>query len=322
MITQSNFASRFTISLLTPLVLGAALPAAAQAAGVTAGTLIENTAQATYDESGATRTITSNTVRVRVDELIDVTLTSLDSGPQQATASEAVLAFELTNQGNGPEAFLLTANPAVAGNAFEMTVRGLAVDSNANGIYDPGIDPILSAPETTAVMAAGDKLTVFVLVTLPSGLSDGQQSAVDLSARAVTGTGAPGTVFTGAGSDGVNAIIGMTEAFAKETGRVVAGVAAVSLVKSVSLRDPFGGTGAVPGTVATFTITASVAGSGSVAGLVVTDTIPQGTTYAPGTLGLDGTGLTDATDGDAGTASDASGISVTLGRFPQGPRIP
>jgi len=87
------------------------------------------------------------------------------------------------------------------------------------------------------------------------------------------------------------------------------------LVKSVVLRDPFGGTGAVPGTIATFTIVARVTGSGTINDLIVTDVIPAGTTYAPGTLALDSAGLSDANDGDAGSASDAAGIAVDLGDF-------
>jgi len=84
------------------------------------------------------------------------------------------------------------------------------------------------------------------------------------------------------------------------------------------VRDPFGGTSAVPGSVATFTIEARVSGSGNVGNLVVTDAIPAGTTYVPGTLTLDAGALSDAADADAGTASDASGISVTLGSVAAG----
>jgi len=136
---------------------------------------------------------------------------------------------------------------------------------------------------------------------------------VELSAQAVTGFGAAGTVFASAGVDGGDAIVGMTGAFAAATGNLVSGVADVTLVKSVVVRDPFGGSGIVPGSVATFTITASVTGTGSIASLVVSDAIPAGTTYAAGTLALDGTNLSDASDGDAGEASNSRGIRVNLG---------
>jgi uncharacterized repeat protein (TIGR01451 family) len=292
---------------------GFILAAPAFAEGVTAGTLIENTAVASYDDGAGARTINSNTVTVRVDELLDVTLTSLDPGPISTRPGDVVLTFELTNQGNGPEAFRLTANPAVAGNDFDVVVRSIAIDSNNNGVYDEGVDQILTAPETTAVLDADAVLTVFVLATVPDGASDAQTSNVDLTAEAVTGSGAPGTVFAGQGVDGGDAIVGTTGAIATARGALIVGVANVALTKSVALRDPFGGTSAVPGTIATFTIRAEVSGTGTINDLVITDLIPDGTTYAPGSLALDGAGLSDAEDGDAGSGSDAAGIAVDLG---------
>ncbi len=308
-------------SALVPIMLASAfMPASASAAGVTAGTLIENTAVASYDDAGVQRTVNSNTVRVRVDELLDVTLTSLDPGPVPARPGDAVLTFELTNQGNGPEAFRLVPNTGVAGNEFDVSIRGIAIDTNNNGIYDDGIDQILAQPQTTAVLAADARLTVFVLVTVPQTATDGQRSNVDLAAQAVTGTGAPGTTFAAAGVGGGDAIVGATSALASARGAFVNAVAGVQLVKSVALRDPFGGSSAVPGAIATFTIEANVSGTGSVANLVVTDAIPDGTSYVPGSLALDAAALTDAADGDAGVASDAAGITVTLGNTAAGSR--
>lgn len=292
---------------------GLLVSAPAAAGGVTAGTLIENTAVASYDDGGGPRTINSNTVTVRVDELLDLTLTSLDPGPITTRPGDAVLTFELTNLGNGPEAFSLLANPLVAGNDFDVVVRSIAIDSNGNGVYDAGIDEILTAPQTTAVLAPDAALTIFVLVTVPEGVSDTQTSNVELTAEAVTGSGAPGTVFAGAGVDGGDAIVGTTGALATARGALIVGMASVELVKSVTLRDPFGGTSAVPGTIATFSIAARVTGSGTINDLIVTDAIPEGTTYAPGSLALDSAALSDAEDGDAGSASDATGIIVDLG---------
>ncbi len=306
---NSPLATIFGAAALSGLIVSAP----AMAGGVTAGTLIENTAVASYDDGAGPRTINSNTVTVRVDELLDLTLTSLDPGPITTGPGEAVLTFELTNLGNGPEAFRLLANPAVAGNDFDTTFQSIAIDSNGNGTYDAGVDAILTAPQTTAVLAADATLTVFVLVTVPDGVSDTQTSNVELTAEATTGSGAPGTVFAGAGVDGSDAIVGTTGALATARGALIAGVANAELIKSVSLRDPFGGTSAVPGAIATFTILARVTGSGTVNDLVVTDAIPDGTTYAPGTLTLDSAALSDAEDGDAGAASDAAGIAVNLG---------
>ena len=298
---------------LAPLAIAAALiTTPAHAGGVKAGTLIENTASATYDGGAGPVTIPSNTITVKVDELLDVTVTSRDSGPVSAAPGSAVLTFELTNTGNGPEAYTLTANPAVAGNDFDTTVNGIAVDTNGNGVYDPGVDQMLTGPATTAAIAADASLTVFVVVTIPGGVADGDQSDVSLLAEAVTGTGAPGTAFAGQGAGGGNAIVGSTGANATATGSLSVGITDVDLIKSASVRDPFGGTGIVPGATITYAIRAEVRGSGSVSDLVVTDAAPADTTYVAGSLKLDGATLTDAADADAGRFG-TSGISVDLG---------
>lgn len=93
---------------------------------------------------------------------------------------------------------------------------------------------------------------------------------------------------------------------------MVVSTAAVSLVKSATIADPFGGSRPVPGATVTYTIVASVSGSGTASGLRVTDTYPTGTTYQPGTLRLDSTTLSDAADADEGSAS-ATGIDVLIG---------
>jgi len=298
---------------LAPLAIAAALVTPpAHAGGVKAGTLIENTASATYDGGAGPVTIPSNTITVKVDELLDVTVTSRDSGPVSAAPGSAVLTFELTNTGNGPEAYTLTANPAVAGNDFDTTVNGIAVDTNGNEVYDPGVDQMLTGPATTAAIAADASLTVFVLVTIPGGVADGDQSDVSLLAEAVTGTGAPGTAFAGQGAGGGNAIVGSTGANATATGSLSVGITDVDLIKSATVLDPFGGTGIVPGATITYAIRAEVRGSGSVSDLVVTDAAPADTTYVAGSLKLDGATLTDAADADAGR-SGTSGISVDLG---------
>lgn len=302
-------------ALATLIAAGFALPAHAE--GVGAGTVIENTAQATYDTLAGPETISSNTVELAVDELLDVTLTSLDGAPVGATPGSATLTYELTNTSNGPEAFRLTADPAVAGNDFDTTVDSIAVDTNGNGIYDAGVDAILTGPETTDELAPDEAITIFVNVTVPGTVNDGEQSDVQLLAEAVTGTGAPGTVFAGQGVNGVDAIIGGTGASATALGSLIAGITTVDLVKSQSVVDPFGGTSTVPGSIVTYTIVATVSGSGSVSSLVVTDAFPAGTTYSAGSITLDSASLTDAPGDDAGEA-DATGITVDLGTVPGG----
>lgn len=290
--------------------------APALAAGVTAGTLIENTASASYNTGTATKTIDSNKVTIKVDEVLDVAVASLDSGAIPIAGSSS-LSFSVTNTGNGPETFALTADPAIAGNAFDTTVNSLAIDTNGNGVYDAGVDALLANGGTSPSIAPDGTLKVFVLVTAPAGTTDGQTSQVKLTAAASTGTGSPGTTFAGAGTNGSDAVVGSSGASASALGSLAASVANVALVKSATVLDPFGGSQPVPGATITYQIVATVSGSGSIDALTITDAIPASTTYQAGTLTLESTALTDASDADAGTAS-AAGISVNAGNVAAG----
>lgn len=308
-----------TLPICTTAALAAALataPSQAQAAGVAAGTVIQNTATADYQSGGVAQSVNSNTVSVRIDELLDVATASLDSGAIPITGS-AVLAFSVTNPGNGPEAFVLTANPAQAGNDFDVTIDGLAIDSNANGVYDAGTDALLANGATSSVIAPDASLTVFVLVTSPNSSADSQTSQVELVAQAATGTGAPGTVFAGAGEGGGAAVVGTSGADDTALGSLVAAKATVTLAKSAVVSDPFGGSQSVPGATIRYTIVATANGTGTVNGLRVSDATPTGTAYVPATLTLQGAGLSDASDADAGEAS-AAGIAVVVGDLAAG----
>ena len=76
------FERRFAVTrvpawMLASLLCGAALLPGlpAWAAGTAAGTIIDNTAQVDFDIGGASLTRNSNTVRITVDERIDVVVT-------------------------------------------------------------------------------------------------------------------------------------------------------------------------------------------------------------------------------------------------------
>jgi uncharacterized repeat protein (TIGR01451 family) len=262
-----------------------------------AGIVIESTAEVTYSDAGVNRSATSNTVRVRVDELVGVAAATLNSGPVTARSGPAVLSFLVSNTGNGPEAFSIEVVTAVAGNAFDAAPDGLAVDSNGNGVYDPGVDLPLAPPSITAIIPAGGSQTLFALVTVPTGAADGAQTAVNLIARSATGTGSPGTVIAGAGEGGVDAVVGPGGGMA--------------------VADLFGGSTASPGATITYGIQALVSGSATIDGLVVTDAIPANTRYLANSLTLESAPVSDAPGDDAGEAS-AAGITVNLGSLPAG----
>jgi len=305
-------------SILTSVLAASAVVSASPvyASGVSAGTLIQNTASATYSSGSGSATVQSNTVSVTVNQLIDVAVAGLNSSPATAT-STATLSYSVTNSGNGSDSFKVTADPNVPGNGFVGTVQTIAVDTNNNGQYDSGVDQTISAGGTTPAIAPDGSLKIIVVVALPAGATDAQTSQIKLTATSAIGSGTAGTVLAGKGIGGVDAVVGMSKGAASGLDSLVASLAAVSLAKSATIADPFGGTSPVPGAVVTYKIIASFNGSGTANGVHVTDVFPTGTTYQAGTLALDGTGLSDAADADSGTASSA-GIDVSLGNVAGG----
>jgi uncharacterized repeat protein (TIGR01451 family) len=299
------------------VIAASAHPAVALAAGVSAGTTIQNTASATYSNGATTETITSNEVEILVDEVLNVAVGSQDAGNVTLNSSGAVLSFEITNTGNGPEAFRLTPDPALTGDDFDPSLTLVAYDSNGNGVYDAGTDTTIASGGTTPAIAADDSLLVFVVTGLAGSPADGETANVRLTAVAATGSGTPGTKFAGQGAAGGDAVVGSSTASDNDDGTLLASIGAVTLVKSVAINDQFGGHEAIPGATATYSIVATVAGTGSVSSLVVADPIPAGTTYKAGSLKLNSAGLTDQTGDDAGQAG-SSGISVNLGTMASG----
>jgi uncharacterized repeat protein (TIGR01451 family) len=295
--------------------MAAGVASPAFAAGTTAGTTISNTATATYnDSSGNPVSVPSNTVALRVDEVLNVTVATAESGdvPSQPGATNQVVRYTVTNTGNGSEAFALAPITAIGGDAFDPTATSIVLDTNGNGVYDAGVDTVYTAGSNNPVLAPDTSIRVFVLSTMPAGATDGQRGQIDLTATAVTGSGPAGTVFAGQGTGGGDAVVGTTTAVGRDKSFFVISAATVALAKSASVLDPFGGTKSVPGSIITYTLVATVSGTGTLANLAVGDPIPAATTYVPASMTAQGAGVTDATDADTGEFA-ANRVSVRFG---------
>lgn len=308
-------ARRFALHCTAASLLAAGAAAPAYAAGTPAGTVINNNATATYDlPDGGQNSVTSNTVSLIVDELLDVSVASTDGGdvPAAPAATNQVLTFRVTNAGNGSEAFVLTARDTVGGDDFDPAATSIVTDTNGNGIYDPGVDTVYVAGANDPVLAPDGSVLVFVLSSIPAGATDTQRGRVDLVAVAATGSGAPGTTFAGQGQGGGDAVVGATGADAEDDGYYRVAAAGVTFVKSATVADPFGGTTRVPGAIVTYRLVATITGSGSLANLRIADQVPAGSTYRPGTITLEGAAVSDAADADSGEFT-GTGIAVRLG---------
>ena len=307
-------------STLLSAVCGVAIfacSACALAAGTPAGTIIQNTATVQFDLAGTPLSLQSNTTTVVVAERIDVVVTR--QSPQVLVApndtGRAIL-FTLTNTGNGAEAFTLSINSVVGGDDFDPVpaVPAIYFDSDASGdfnagdvAYTPGVnDPLLNADAS---------LDLFIVNDIPGTVANGETGRSELTAVAVTGSGAPGTEFPGQGDGGVDAVVGSSGGSDTDVGEYLVSDVAISIVKSQQVDDPFGGNQPIPGATITYTITVQVNSAGTAAASVVSDPIPAFSTFVPGSITLNAVAQSDASDADAGEydTSGAPAVVVRLG---------
>ncbi|MGH8177562.1 MAG: hypothetical protein ACREV5_14995 [Steroidobacter sp.] len=287
----------------------------ADALGTPAGTNIQNAAQVTYTVSGVSTTSSSNTTSVVVVEILDavVTIASATVGATPG-ATQQELVFTLTNTGNGTETFNLAALSAgVAGDNFDPVLSTPAIYFDTDGSGD------LSAPDIAyvagsndPVLAADAPVRVLVVNNIPAGLADGDRGRSELTARALTGTGAPGTVFTNGGVDAVAGTTGGGDVLFGEY--VIAGLQ-LTAVKSQTIIDQFGGARALPGARINYQVVVTASGSGTATAATFADPIPTSTTYVAGSLELNNAALTDSGDADAGefATTPAPEVRVSLG---------
>jgi len=169
-------------------------PQIALAAGTTAGTNISNVVTLNYAIAGTpAAAISSNTIVVVVDELIQLTLTWQDGSPVPVTApsSNAPLTFLLTNVGNGQEAFSLVRANNLAGDDYDPldgSIGSIYLESGAQpGFQASGIDAdsIYTIGVNDPDLAPDVGMVIYVVSDTPA-VGNGANGDVQLSAAATT----------------------------------------------------------------------------------------------------------------------------------------
>jgi uncharacterized repeat protein (TIGR01451 family) len=292
----------------------------AQAAGVLAGTDIENVAEVSYTIGTVATTTPSNPVTLRVAEVLDVNVTSLapSTGVSvNAGDTQQVVRYTVTNTGNAPETFLLVTTSTIAGDEFDPlpSSPSIYLDTDNNGTLT-GVDVVYVPGSNDPILQADESISVLVVNNIPTGLLDGNEGLTRLSAAARTGTGAAGTVIAngGNGISGrvVDAIVGANGADDEDAGFYVVQGVSLTAVKTQAVLDPFSGSSPVPGARINYSIVVNMTGSGTATGAVFSDEIPANTTYVAGTLTLNAQPLTDAVGDDAGDYSAAAPARVRV----------
>ncbi|PJE26250.1 hypothetical protein CVM50_20520 [Pseudooceanicola marinus] len=260
------------------VAVSAVLGAAAYAAAPEAGSVIGNQAVATYTNSaGDTITVTSNTVETIVQQVAGVTLTS-DNNETIAPGGKAFLPHIVTNEGNGPDSFALTAVETDTG-TLDTSALVFYPDANMDGIADSAT-PITSTP----ALAPGEQFGVVIEASVPS-----------------TATGSDTITITS-----VSALDGAVSATNTDTLTISNG-AIVELVKSMVADAASGGNPGIvdAGDTVTITLTYSSTGLQAANNYVVQDILDGNLVYVPGSATWsDAAGALD--DDNASTAVDAT----------------
>jgi len=307
------------------------LPGTAAAVGTGAGTVIGNTATATYGVGTVTGlTAPSNTVNITVQQITDVVVAPINSPIAVNPGDTGIAAvFTVTNTGNGTDTFNLAPNSTIAlGDQFDPILsapNSVAVDTNNNGAYDPGID--LYATVTPA-LAADTYTTIFVFNNIDTyaanpAIVDGATGLTEVVATSQAASGAAGTKVanggtiidpaTGLNVDAISS--GGSPATAQATytiSSVVVNVAKTSVITFDPYTAAPGPYQAIPGATIQYTLNATVTGTGTANGVVITDPIPANTTAVAGSLVIPATAT-----GDIGTTTPGV-VTVNLGAIAGG----
>jgi uncharacterized repeat protein (TIGR01451 family) len=153
---------------------------AAQAAPTPAGTVISNTAAATFVDTatGLTVHLNSNTVNTTVATLEALTLAS-SQNLLIGTGSPFTINHNLTNTGNSTTNYLITASVA-GGSVFTPLNLQVVLDVNGNGLSDAG-EPVIPAGGPVMV-AVGANAGLLITGQIPAGATPGQTAQITLSA--------------------------------------------------------------------------------------------------------------------------------------------
>ena len=313
-------AIRFKRLLLAGTAIVASAGAAhAQTSGTAAGTLVSNTAQASFTVNGTAQTATSNTATFVVDRKVNLTVVANPATNTQVNLGQtgAVLTFKVTNNTNATQDFILAADQIISTGIlpgtdnFDATNLRVFVDSNGNGTYDPGVDTatfIDELPEdsTATVFVVGDIPNTqganLAFVSLRATVAAGGQAGtlgallIPTDLNVVNQDNTVDVVFADNDSDGVLgpdiARNGSGRAYlAYEVGAHSVNLTIVKSQQVISDGVNALNPKALPGAVVQYCLTVT---NGTLLvpanGIALTDVIPANTTYVPGSITVGGIG--------------------------------
>lgn len=314
--------------------------------GTAAGTSITNQATVSYTVNGSAQTTNSSASTFVVDRKANFTVVLDQSGNTQVNLEDenVFVKYKVTNTTNGIQDFILDPDQQNISlgilpgtDNFDVTSLKAYVDSNDNGVYDPGVD----TAEYIDELAPDASATVFLVGNVPN-----QQNAelsfnslhVIIAAGGVSGTRGSALIATDlnlanadntidvvfADNDSDDAYLGdiARNGQGRAYGAFEVGTRNVSLTVSKTARVISDGVSdlfpkALPGAEVEYCfIVHNATLLTSAQNVVISDTIPADTTYVPGSISVGGLGLAgvcllngSAEDDDANDSGESDGYT-------------
>jgi hypothetical protein len=261
------------------------------AKGVSAATIIQNSATLDFSISGESFSIQSNVDRSVVEQLLDVSVSWMDTADVAVSKGDKkrVLTYKIVNNGNGEDRYTLIAKEQVSKSQFVTEVKKVYIDMNANFQFDSNDNE-----RKTITLAPDEEGLVFLVTNIALDLNASSLSRNFANLKAFSrrgGSGEVGRVHTNRGIGGVDAIDGLSGGESEDEGIFQLLIANVVLDKNVTSDE---------NDLFTVLIDVRVEGDGLAEDVRIEDQIPNEMIYVSHSLELDNLSLTDTDDTDAG----------------------
>lgn len=328
----------FTIALLALIYLPVKNAHALGPLATASGTVITNTATATYG-AGLTATASAS---ITVDNKVNVTVTNNGNATVTPGSTNQALVYVVRNDGNTTQRYALSVVNGATGIPMSSVkiYRDSATTPNAWDVTDT----LYMDAGTFGDVAVDGTLNILIVADTPGGAVDGNTDDYSLVATTVDAGTTNVTLQTdGANTANVDVVFadvmgsaagdGARNGKHSASGRYTVSSLTLTVAKAVFVySDPSNGVNngtagsnytdctvcpkAIPTATLRYTITVTVTGSGTALNVVITDPIPANTTYAAGTLKLNGAPLSDTSGNDAGDVGGTTVGTVTVNLGP------
>lgn len=328
----------------------------ANAAGTPQGTSILNNVTVDFQVGGVAQTQQAGSDTFVVDRKIIFTINEkAPTGTTTVNPNQTgrITTFLLTNSANDTLDFTVTPANIVGGtaahggtDAFDVSNLLICLDANTDNVCDAAATSSLTVND----LAADGSVTILVLGDIPITATNGQVANVSVTATALNSNGtaitaatdatvnAPGTVetiFADVAKSGNGGTSPARDGIDVATDDYTVQTALLSVFKSSRIvSDGVSGSNpkAIPGAVVEYCISvANAAGGATATNIAVRDVVPADLTYTLSSILVDatvsspgsgqtcsgGTGVSDATDADAGQYnSGLTRVEGTLSSIP------